>query len=270
MSTKTGVSGLPSEEAPLNRGSAANQVFFRLRDQILQGVLPRGAKLPSERELAQRYGVSGPTIREAIRALAVVHLIEVRHGSGMYVTAAVDALFAMATNALLEFEGVELLDILDILEMLSVKCAALACANASDAELKRLAIALEEVEGSVDMEEASTTLKTFQDLLAEACHSPLVSHLCKFLVGLLLELAREDSRGDFGSWLNVGGKLRSDRRKLLEAIQDRDVTRATDMAARYHRHARNLVRERAGAKNNKNATNMQRFFVRMREKGLLS
>ena len=96
------------DEPPLHRGSAANQVFVKLRDQILQGTLARGTKLPSERELAQRYQVSAPTIREAIRGLTAVRLVEVRHGTGMYVTAAVDALFAMATSALLEVEKVEL------------------------------------------------------------------------------------------------------------------------------------------------------------------
>ena len=97
----------PGRDEPPCIGSAANQVFVKLRDQILQGTLARGTKLPSERELAQRYQVSAPTIREAIRGLTAVRLVEVRHGTGMYVTAAVDALFAMATSALLEVERVE-------------------------------------------------------------------------------------------------------------------------------------------------------------------
>ena len=60
------------EESPLQRGNAADQVFVKLREQILQGTLARGTKLPSERELAQRYQVSAPTIREAVRGLAAV------------------------------------------------------------------------------------------------------------------------------------------------------------------------------------------------------
>src|SRR6202022_575714 len=84
--------GVALDEQPLHRGSVADQVFLKLREQILQGRLARGAKLPSERELAQHYQVSAPTIREAIRGLAAVRLVEVRHGTGIYVTAAANTL----------------------------------------------------------------------------------------------------------------------------------------------------------------------------------
>ena len=66
------------DEPPLQRGGAANQGLVKLRDQIMQGTLARGTKLPSERELAQRYQASAPTIREATRGLAAVRLVEVR------------------------------------------------------------------------------------------------------------------------------------------------------------------------------------------------
>src|ERR1700722_16649339 len=175
------------DEPPLHRGSAANQVFVKLREQILQGTLARGTKLPSERELAQRYQGSAPTIREAIRGLAAVRLVEVRHGTGIYVTAAVDALFAMATSALLEVERVELVDILDILEMLYEKSASLACANASDEELQALGAAVGKIDAGSEVMEAAGALQEFLGLLADAAHNALISHLCKFLVGLLLE-----------------------------------------------------------------------------------
>jgi GntR family transcriptional regulator, transcriptional repressor for pyruvate dehydrogenase complex len=257
------------DEPPLNRGSVADQVFVKLKDQILQGTLARGAKLPSERELAQRYRVSAPTIREAIRGLAAVRLVEVRHGNGMYVTAAVDALFAMATSALLEVERVELLDILDILETLYAKCAALACCNAADGELQELSAALKRIEDSTTVEDATNALKEFLGLTADAAHNALISHLCKLLVGLLIEIAREEAFQNMGDWLNVGAKLRSDRRRLVLALQDRDPERATRAALQYHRHTKKLMRERLGDKRDGAAT-MRRAFVRMRQRGMLS
>jgi biotin operon repressor len=54
----------------------------------------------------------------------------------------------------------------------------------------------------------------------------LISHLGKFLVGLLLEIAREDIWDTMDGWRKVGVKLRSDRRRLVEALSDRDVERA--------------------------------------------
>jgi GntR family transcriptional repressor for pyruvate dehydrogenase complex len=52
----------------VDRSRVADQIFKDLRHQIVLGELPRGSKLPTERELAERYQVSGPTVREAIRA----------------------------------------------------------------------------------------------------------------------------------------------------------------------------------------------------------
>ena len=65
----------------------SDKVAATIRDTILSGRLRSGDLLPSERELAQRYEVSGPTVREAIRGLTLLGLADVRHGSGAFVTA---------------------------------------------------------------------------------------------------------------------------------------------------------------------------------------
>ena len=57
-----------------NRTSVADRVLRDLESSILSGRLEKGAKLPSEKELASYYGVSSPTIREAIRANGRGHL----------------------------------------------------------------------------------------------------------------------------------------------------------------------------------------------------
>ena len=62
------------------------QVAERIRSSILSGAFPAGSRLPSERELAQRLGVSRPAVREAIGALQNLGLVVTRHGSGTYVT----------------------------------------------------------------------------------------------------------------------------------------------------------------------------------------
>jgi DNA-binding GntR family transcriptional regulator len=188
----------------------------------------------------------------------------------MYVTAAVDALFAMATSALLEVERVELVDILDILEMLYEKAAALACANASDNELKALGAAVEKINASSAVTEAAAALKNFLGLLADAAHNALISHLCKFLVGLLIEIAREDIWDTMDGWRKVGVKLRSDRLRLIEALSDRDVERAKSMSLQYHRHTKQLIRARLAADKGDGVASMRRAHVRMRQQDLSS
>jgi GntR family transcriptional regulator, transcriptional repressor for pyruvate dehydrogenase complex len=60
------------------------EVARRLLDHLLSGAVPLGGRIPSERQLAESLGVSRPAVREAIRALGFLGLLEVRQGSGTY------------------------------------------------------------------------------------------------------------------------------------------------------------------------------------------
>ena len=61
------------------------ELHARLYEDILSGDIPPGAKLPSERQLAERYGVSRPVVRESLRRLQERGLIVVQPGRGSYV-----------------------------------------------------------------------------------------------------------------------------------------------------------------------------------------
>src|SRR3982074_3700471 len=80
------------QPAKIDRRRVADQILEDLRGQILSGALPHGTKLPAERELAVHYGVSGPTIREAMRVLTAMGLVDSRNGSGSTVNAQSDTL----------------------------------------------------------------------------------------------------------------------------------------------------------------------------------
>jgi GntR family transcriptional repressor for pyruvate dehydrogenase complex len=225
----------------LSRGNAAEQIIADLRDQILQGRYPRGSKLPSERELAQWYQVSIPTVREAIRGLSAVSLVEPRHGTGVYVTAAADVMFAMAASTLIELEKVQLLEVLDILEALYSKAAVLACANGTDAELDAVAAVLDVLDQAETNEDLAENLRTFLKLLAQASHNILISTICNFLSDLLIEIVQDELVGLGDRWRAVAAQLGPDRRLLAEALRGRDVERAAALAAAYHQHTKRLV-----------------------------
>lgn len=71
--------------APIERTSISEQIVRTLRGEILSGVLPPSSRLPSEAELAQRFGTNRNTLREAIRTLEGQHLLQVRQGDGVTV-----------------------------------------------------------------------------------------------------------------------------------------------------------------------------------------
>src|SRR5664279_6378167 len=64
------------------------QIADQIRTLIRNGEFPTGARLPPERDLAKQLGVSRPSVREALIALEVEGLVEVRIGSGIYIQGA--------------------------------------------------------------------------------------------------------------------------------------------------------------------------------------
>jgi DNA-binding FadR family transcriptional regulator len=76
-----------SELAGIRRGSLCDEVIAQLREQIASGTWPLGDRIPPESELVERLQVGRGTVREAIKALAHIGLLEVRQGDGTYVKA---------------------------------------------------------------------------------------------------------------------------------------------------------------------------------------
>ena len=120
---------------------------MNLREEIVSGQLPAGTKLPSERDLAKQYEVSQPTIREIMRALDSMGLIEVRHGSGVYVSQSKDYGAALALQNLLQLGGVGIVEVLEVRDALGRASARRAAEMAtleeiSDIEEKLAAVSI--------------------------------------------------------------------------------------------------------------------------------
>src|ERR1700733_6047137 len=92
---------------------AAELLAARIRGQIIRRELKEGDALPAESELMERFGVSRPTLREAIRVLEMESLLRMRRGSrgGALVTAPDPQVAARAVGVLLQLRGVSLRDI---------------------------------------------------------------------------------------------------------------------------------------------------------------
>jgi DNA-binding FadR family transcriptional regulator len=188
-------------------------------------------------------------------------MVEPRHGSGTYVTAEADIMFAAATTSLIELMRIGLLDILDLLATLYERVAVLVCDNAEDAQLAALAVAVDRLDEATNEGEFSERLGTFLSDLADASHNLLLAAFSKFFVRLLIELAREQ-RG--GLQPDVAASLRDDRRRLVEALIARDATRSRELMARYHAHTQSMVgglleAERGGGKDH-----LHQVFRRLR------
>ena len=202
----------------IDRGRVADQIFRDLRHQIAIGALPRGSKLPTERELAEKYQVSGPTVREAVRGLTAMGLADVRHGSGAYVTAVTESLIAMSLGTVIQLEGLGAVEVLSVLGMLNEQGAGLASAAATKQDHALLRGALGDLENAKTALEAAAAVRGFHRAMAVSAHNPLLAALCGFLADLQVELGMELTGNSFKEWKRILSSLKKVRYGLVDAV----------------------------------------------------
>ena len=153
------------------------QIAEQIRALIRSGEFGIGARLPPERDLAKQLGVSRPSVREALIALEVEGLVDVRIGSGIYVRARGDIPVAMPAES--ESGPFELLRARQVIES---ECAALAAKSATRPQVQAIEAALTEMER--EMAEAKQPLpgdRLFHLCIAEATGNGSLVHVVRML-----------------------------------------------------------------------------------------
>ncbi|MER6619153.1 MULTISPECIES: FCD domain-containing protein [unclassified Streptomyces] len=142
------------EESAPQRGTVTQRAIERITAMIREGELEPGERLPTERELAVRLGISRSSMREAVRALTVLGVVEARHGSGIYVTRleAGDLLETFGVVADLS-RGRQLVELLEVRRVLESNATALAAARITPDRLAEVEKHLAAMNATDDPEE---------------------------------------------------------------------------------------------------------------------
>jgi GntR family transcriptional repressor for pyruvate dehydrogenase complex len=89
---------------PVTTTRRADHVAEQIRNLIIGEDIAEGARLPPERDLAERFGASRPTVSQALRSLSLMGLVEIRHGSGAYVVRRPEAMVTASVNLMLDMD----------------------------------------------------------------------------------------------------------------------------------------------------------------------
>src|SRR3954471_7513956 len=225
-------------------GKGFEKVFAFLRERLLAGSLRPGDRLVSERELATLLGVSRPIVREALRALTVLGIVEIRDRIGTVVTRPdVSVLNDFFTFALAQ--QADMLD--DVMQArVAIECQAirLACERAGIADFERLQTALGKIAETIDEADAGGIADyEFHRTIVLASHSKTLSVLHNSMAGLLTHVHR-NRRELVQAFPSMKTYLIDDHRRIFEAIVARDPDRA-DATLRKHFEIGNEYRRRA-------------------------
>jgi GntR family transcriptional repressor for pyruvate dehydrogenase complex len=162
---------------PIQRSPLYEQVVERLRDFIDVEDLKPGDRLMSERELAERLGVSRTSVRQALTVLRVQGLVEIRHGDGVYL---IEPPGQVIPSLALEVANSEVDHpmIWEVREGIEVQAARLAARRRTDADLAAMADALSAMAESVDSDgDGVIGDRHFHRAVAQAAHNELLAQL---------------------------------------------------------------------------------------------
>lgn len=235
-------------ERTVGRGRVADRIVDDLRERILRGELANGSRLPAERDLAEQYGVSGQTVREAVRVLGAMGLVSVRHGSGSFITAEPDTMIAMSIASVVQLKDVGATEVLDVLGALNSHAAQLAVREASDVEIASLREAAERLSVIDNVDRTIEELRTFMRRLSEISHNALLSSLCRFFVDVQIDLAFTLSGGRVSEWRRVVGGLHAERLAVVEALESRSAERTAAAVETHTARAITLIMSTSQAK----------------------
>ncbi|WP_431024598.1 FCD domain-containing protein [Halomonas sp. H5] len=213
----------------------ADVITERLESMIIEGSLTPGQRLPPERELAERFGVSRPSLREAIQKLAARGLLTSRQGGGTFVTQELNTRYSDPLLEMLarhqEFH-LDLLEFRDAMEGLSAYYAAL---RSTPADKELLVQRFEELEASFagrDPEQEAKADAAFHLAIAESAHNVLLLHTIRGIFHLL-EKSIVDNLAYLFEKPDARPRLMEQHRALLEAILAGDAEQARERA---HEH----------------------------------
>ncbi|MEV6523052.1 FadR/GntR family transcriptional regulator [Longispora sp. NPDC051575] len=158
------------------RTTVTDRALARIKEMIASGELEPGQRLPVEKDLAEALGLSRSSMREAIRALTVLGILEARHGAGVYVTKLGPSDLLEAFGVVAEIsQGATLLDLVRVRKILEPAAVATAAARITEVDLARLR---EEMAAMARVDTAEEFIGhdlTFHRIINEAAGNPVLT-----------------------------------------------------------------------------------------------
>jgi GntR family transcriptional regulator, transcriptional repressor for pyruvate dehydrogenase complex len=160
--------------------SVTSHAISQIKQLIMSGEISPGEKLPKESELAMKLGVSRSSLREAVRALTALGVLDARQGDGTYVTSLEPYLLLQGTRFVVELlEKETLLELLMVRRLLEPGATALAAARISDSDLSRLRECLRRMDSASTQEELVEADDEFHSIIVNASGRPTLAALVK-------------------------------------------------------------------------------------------
>ena len=235
-------SGPEMQIAPIKSTRIYEEIVRQVKAMIAEGRLKSGDQLPPERDLSEKFVVSRTSVREALRALESVGLIEIRPGEGTFVreVSVEELIEPLALVMASQREAIG--ELFEARRVLEPSIAALAASRATPAEIQEMERMLEEQAREVAAGKTGLTQDAaFHAAIGAASHNRAITRIVHAIMDLLTQ-SREEA-------LNTPGRpdrSHQDHRRILQAISRRNEAAARQAMLDHLNAVEALVRSPGG------------------------
>ncbi len=235
----------------------ADSVTRQIELLILRGILRPGTRLPSERELAERMGVSRPSLREALSDLQDRGLLVSRAGSGVFVADVLGSAFSPALVQLFSRNDAAVFDTIAFRRDMEGLAAERAARLASDTDLKVINTLFERMQaGNTTVEEEAQLDAEFHLSIIEASHNIIMLHMMRSMYDLLREGVFYNLRIMFQQ-SDTRAALLAQHAAINAAIQSREPRRARSAIESHLDYVEQALRDHQKSEENERIAQMR-------------
>ena len=212
-------------------GTASQKVIYSIETEIINGRIGKGDKLPTERRLAEDMGVSRATVREALKTLESMGIVESIQGSGNYITSTPEQSLDRSLCTLFALSNGTLDNLMQLRILLEAEATKDIVQFATDEEIDTLASAADYDYFDGSIKNQARLDRNFHFAIVEQSRNPLIKYLYNTLAALFdvyrkhvfeATLQRDDNK-----------VTRRDHLAIVDALRERDAA-AAERALRTH------------------------------------
>ena len=220
------------------RNAVSQSAIATIKEMIVRGELRAGQRLPAERELAAQLGLSRPSLREAIRALIALNILESKHGEGTYVSSLDPELLSEPIDFVLQVNDQALISLFEARRVLEAGVAALAAERATDLELSELDDFVKA--GRAKVGDADAFIEhdvEFHERLRRLARSPVLASLLSSVSALSIASRRRTAQD-----ATTRARALADHNAMTRALRARDAAGAERLMVAHLEHVLTAIK----------------------------
>ncbi|AYD40373.1 FadR family transcriptional regulator [Clostridium fermenticellae] len=218
--------------SPIRSTKVYEQVIEQVKNMIIDGTLKKGDKLPSERELVEHLEVSRTSIREALRALQIIGLVECRQGEGNFIKQSFENNLFEPLSIMFMLQKSDPNEIMELRKIIEIETAAIAAKRVTSGELDSMIPLINILKNSKSEEERVKADKDFHYTIARASKNFLIVSILNAVSSLIDSFIKDARRKILVDKENVD-VLAKQHKDIYLSLKDGDSKKASE-AMRKH------------------------------------